>query len=453
MNLMSHEYTVEINGDATGKAPADIELIPREGTITGRDGRIFLHDQPGNIIKEFNQGKVDLPIDLEHSTQLKAPNGEPALAVGWIKKLTMNPYGTVWAAIEWNQKGRGLIEAKAYRYISPVFAIESGTKRIVKLISAGLTNKPNLFIGHLNQLGIANAEARNKAKYYLDYHGGGSEANIPDAKKGEYTRLKQDAEAKSGPYQAARIKDEALRTELADSKSELKNIGRQAAAEDVLRLQAKVDGIVFQISEYKRVIALEEDKIAQGNVDSKQLDLLHLKRSDLMADRALGKTVEQASLDEIEAQILEEERIIQAKTVGSSAEIIIGGLKRKINDAEQILAPMKSDLQTIYCDYLIAEAEKTGTEFVELAAKLWEKHLRVLALGKIIEQQPSANGISIATSDCMKFKIPAFNLKSCLEGGNQSRWLPQHTEEAYPDITAAVDSVKNDIGALGITCL
>lgn len=150
MRLVSQEYILELKADATGKAPAEIELIPREGTITGRDGRTFLHDQPGGIIKEFNQGKVDLPIDLEHSTQLKAPNGEPALAVGWIKKLTMSPYGAVWGAIEWNQKGRELIEAKAYRYISPVFAIESGSKRIIKLISAGLTNKPNLFIPALN---------------------------------------------------------------------------------------------------------------------------------------------------------------------------------------------------------------------------------------------------------------------------------------------------------------
>lgn len=151
MIFVSREYTLELKADGTGKAPADIELIPREGTIIGRDGRSFLHDQPGNVIKEFNQGEVDLPIDLEHSTQLKAPNGEPALAVGWIKKLSMSPYGAIWAAIEWNQRGRELIEAKAYRYISPAFAVESASKRIIKLVSAGLTNKPNLFIPALNR--------------------------------------------------------------------------------------------------------------------------------------------------------------------------------------------------------------------------------------------------------------------------------------------------------------
>lgn len=255
-------------------------------------------------------------------------------------------------------------------------------------------------------------------------------------------------------YTIAAAKEKALRTELDDLKAELKNIVRQAAAEDVLRHQTKVHSIVFQISEYKRVIALEEDNIAQSNVGSKQLGPLHLKRSDLMADRALGKTVEQSSLDEIETQISKEESLInQAKAVRSSAEIIIGGLKRKINDDENILAPMKSNLQAIYSDYLISEAEKTGAEFVELAAKLWEKHLRILALGKMIEQQPSANGVSIASGDCWKFKIPAFNLKSCLEGDKPSRWLPWHTEDGYPDITEAVDSAKSDISALGITCL
>jgi len=151
VNLINQDYTLEIPSDSSGKAPSDIELIPREGTITGRDGRSWLHDQPGEIIKAFNQAGVCLPIDLEHSTQNKAPNGDPAPAVGWIKRLTMNPYGAIWAAVEWTVQGRQLIEAKAYRYISPVFIYERTTNRIAKLCSAGLTNKPNLFIPALNR--------------------------------------------------------------------------------------------------------------------------------------------------------------------------------------------------------------------------------------------------------------------------------------------------------------
>lgn len=306
----------------------------------------------------------------------------------------------------------------------------------------------------LNQQSTEAADARSRAKSYLNHHGKGSEANIPDSKKGEYARLKQDAETKTAPVQIAITKDKALRTELADLQTKLKSIGRQAAAGDVLRYQAQVADIESNISEFKRVIALEEEKVVQGNTDSKLLTQLHLKRSDLMADQALGKTIDKSHLDKIEAQIAEEDaRILQAKAVSSSANIIIGGLKRKINDAEQSLNTAKKYLQMVCCDYLIAEAEKTGGEFVELAAKLWEKHMRLLALGRMIEKQPDVKGLPIATADCMKFKIPAFNLKSCLDGNKQSRWLPWHTEEGYPDLTAAVESTKRDINELGINCL
>jgi len=311
-------------------------------------------------------------------------------------------------------------------------------------------------LGHLMnlpQLGIASAEAASKAKSYLQYHGNGNEASIPDAKKGEYARLKQDAEEKRNRYLPAKAKDESLQTELAELKAELKNTSRQAAAEDVLRHQAKVADLEFQISEFKRVIALEEEKIAQSNIDTNHLLSLHHKRSDLMADRALGKTIDQTCLDELDAQISEKDsKIKMAKDASAQAQIVIAGLKRKILGSEQVLAPMKSDLQTIYCDYLIAEAEKTGGEFAELAAKLWEKHLRLLALSSMVEKQPDAKGITIAMGHCLKFKIPAFNLESCRAADNQSSWL-LGTDTGYPDITDAVGSTKRDIVASGIACL
>ncbi|ABK99998.1 Mu-like prophage I protein-like [Pelobacter propionicus] len=152
MDLLNQDYTLELNRDATGKAPTEIELIPREGQIIGRDGRSWLNDQPRTIISYFDQNGVKLPIDLEHSTHQKAPNGDPAPAVGWILKLYQNPYGAVWGTVEWNNQGRELIESKIYRYISPVFTYDRSTMSIVKLVSAGLTNRPNLFLQALNRV-------------------------------------------------------------------------------------------------------------------------------------------------------------------------------------------------------------------------------------------------------------------------------------------------------------
>lgn len=39
------------------------------------------------IIEAFRERAVSLPVDMEHSTEIKAPNGEPAPAVGWIEDL------------------------------------------------------------------------------------------------------------------------------------------------------------------------------------------------------------------------------------------------------------------------------------------------------------------------------------------------------------------------------
>jgi hypothetical protein len=152
MNLLNQDYTVELDQGTAGEAPTEIELIPREGKIVGRDGRSWLNDQPRTIISAFNQDGLKLPIDLEHSTQQKAPQGDPAPAVGWIVKLYLNPYGAIWGTIEWTSQGRNLIESRAYRYISPVFTYDRSTTSIVKLVSAGLTNRPNLFLQALNRV-------------------------------------------------------------------------------------------------------------------------------------------------------------------------------------------------------------------------------------------------------------------------------------------------------------
>lgn len=152
MTLLNQEYTLELNRDAMGNVPTEIELIPREGKIVGRDGRSWLNDQPRTIISAFELDGLKLPIDLEHSTQQKAPQGDPAPAVGWIVKLYMNPYGAVWGTVEWTRQGQELIESRTYRYISPVFTYARSTMSIVKLVSAGLTNRPNLFLQALNRV-------------------------------------------------------------------------------------------------------------------------------------------------------------------------------------------------------------------------------------------------------------------------------------------------------------
>jgi phage I-like protein len=131
-----------------GQAPEWIELIPSGATVVGRDGRSWLND-PAAVIAAFNAGGRDLVIDTEHSTEIRAPHGDPAPAAGWITALESRS-GAVVGRVAWTPAGAAAVANREYRYISPVFTYERQTGRIVQLTSIGLTNRPNLRLAALN---------------------------------------------------------------------------------------------------------------------------------------------------------------------------------------------------------------------------------------------------------------------------------------------------------------
>ena len=134
---------------AEASAPDWIDLVPA-GQVNGRDGRGWVNDAPDAIVAAFNSSGLDIPIDVEHATEIKAPQGEPAPAAGWIKELQAQN-GAVRGRVEWTDAGRDLVSSKAYRYVSPVIVFERASDRIVKLTSVGLTNRPNLSLPALNR--------------------------------------------------------------------------------------------------------------------------------------------------------------------------------------------------------------------------------------------------------------------------------------------------------------
>lgn len=134
-----------------GSVPEWIELLPAGQIITGRDGRTFINDQPEMLLAAFAADSRDLPVDWEHSSELKAREGEEAPAAGWIKQLEIREGGSVWGRVEWTARGSASVSSKEYRYISPVFLFERDSMRVARFKSCGLTNQPNLFLQALNQ--------------------------------------------------------------------------------------------------------------------------------------------------------------------------------------------------------------------------------------------------------------------------------------------------------------
>lgn len=143
---------------AEGQAPEWVELLPAGEKVQGVDGRAWLNDQPQAVADAFNR---PIPLDWEHATELKAPKGEPAPAAGWIEEVQIRD-GATWGRVAWTPKGQQAVAEREYRYLSPAFLHEKASGRILKLINAGLTNRPNLNLTALNRAETPPEEAMDE---------------------------------------------------------------------------------------------------------------------------------------------------------------------------------------------------------------------------------------------------------------------------------------------------
>jgi phage I-like protein len=137
--------------EAAAALPVRLMLVPAGDRVTGRDGRSWLKPDPQTILDFFAANNLDIPMDIEHATQLKAPKGDAAPAQAWGKSLEIAADGSIWGAFEWTHEGSELVSGKSYRYYSPAYVVDSATGTIVGIKSVGLTNTPNLHVPALNQ--------------------------------------------------------------------------------------------------------------------------------------------------------------------------------------------------------------------------------------------------------------------------------------------------------------
>jgi phage I-like protein len=158
------------------KAPDWVQLTPPGPKIIGRDGRWWQMNDPQAVADRFDPTK-EPQIDIEHSSQMQAPNGLPAPAVGWIKGIEVRD-GALWGRVEWTSVGATLVGDRAYRYLSPVFTFDFGSGEIQRIVCAGLTNTPNLELAALN---AAETESETMDKAVLDALGLPGAATVADA--------------------------------------------------------------------------------------------------------------------------------------------------------------------------------------------------------------------------------------------------------------------------------
>lgn len=135
-----------------GEPPDWLLLVP-PGPFTGRDGRSYINPDPAAIVAAFDPS-AQLPLDWEHATHLRAPQGQDAPAAGWITELAVRDDGGVWGRVEWTDAGAEAVRSRGYRYYSPAYLLSEDRQTITRLASAGLTNQPNLRLPALNQAAL-----------------------------------------------------------------------------------------------------------------------------------------------------------------------------------------------------------------------------------------------------------------------------------------------------------
>lgn len=133
-----------------GTPPEWIELVPA-GEFRGRDGRGPFRLKSPEAVIAATRGlgmEAGIPIDYDHATDFAAPEGRPAPAAGWIRKLEARD-GAIWGLAEWTRHGAAAVTAHEYRYISPVFEYAKSGE-VVRLLRAALTNNPNLYLSAIS---------------------------------------------------------------------------------------------------------------------------------------------------------------------------------------------------------------------------------------------------------------------------------------------------------------
>ena len=126
--------------------PTRVMLFSAGGTIRTRDGRSYRIDL-AKLAARFAADGVKIPVDINHATEILAPQGMRADPVGWITAVEIEGAALL-GAIEWIDPAGAVALLRAYPYVSPAFPAPKGEaewlKSVALVASPALGNQPAL---------------------------------------------------------------------------------------------------------------------------------------------------------------------------------------------------------------------------------------------------------------------------------------------------------------------
>jgi phage I-like protein len=281
-----------------GKPGGWIQLLPA-GRFSGRDGRgpysVNNATHMAIVVTETKKraGLTEIVIDYDHQSMFSAVPGVGGVApaAGWIKEYEVRADG-LYGRVEWTEKAAQAIRAGEYRYISPVYHhTKSGD--VIRLISAGLTNTPNLDLAAVAARANPNQQEENmdKIALALGLAQGAGEADILAAINSAMTSVSAIA-VLAGLGQAAKAVD------LVPAVTAMRADIDKVAIASGLKAGAKADDIVtaVQSAAAGKVDASQFVPIAQVSALQVEFNTLKASIGGDKAETAVNKAIEDGKL-------------------------------------------------------------------------------------------------------------------------------------------------------------
>lgn len=223
--------------------------------------------------------------------------------------------------------------------------------------------------------------------------------------EGEYDRLAQESEQLLRRQQE--LNEEILRQEQAIANNHLRN---HVTLKGVLEHQDNISRAAAEVERINQLIQGQAPLINALTTAELPLNSLLEQKEDILADIAAGTSSEK-ELDEINQQIEQvQANIEQAQEKADRAKAAKIGLKRKLEEAKQVLADLEDKSQGVRECLLHALAEAEGQNYFKIADQLQKSFVRLMGLHALIQQHsPKRIGICMNNSE---LRIPSFRLGS-----------------------------------------
>lgn len=235
---------LELNSLQDGK----IKISPAGQQVMGYDGRVFNIDA-SFVVANTKSQNVDILLDKDHY------DGE---AMGWfdVNSLEARDDG-IYASLEFTEVGKGLVDKKLYRYLSPAYEVnyrDNGVREVVRIASVGLVNRPNLLNKALNNKGEEMPENNSELAVKL------AESNEKNAalqaqiiaKDKEIGELKTALETERNNAKTARIESAIKNGELLPNRKEMAMALEGNALESFLEVSKSEAASVLKEKNYEK---------------------------------------------------------------------------------------------------------------------------------------------------------------------------------------------------------